>query len=221
MVVCVLLGVGLQSPAQDFSVEGNNNQYTITGYFGSGGVVNIPGTIYDGLPFAGTITGITDYAFSAQYSPDVITSITIPSTVTSIGNRIFYTCTALTNVVIVSGTNAATGMGYEAFGECFNLATVDLGNSLTNISDYMFNYCSSLGNIIIPNSVQTIGEAAFFQCTGLTNLTIGTNVIDIGLDAFSYCGGLTNVTIPLSVTNLEGVLSMCRFVQRDDSQSGS
>ena len=81
------------------------------------------------------ITSIDYRAFAEN--PD-ITNVTIPSSVTSIGDSAFYRCSSLTNVTIG-------------------------GNSqLTSIESQAFRYCSSLTKVAtIPSSVTSIGYIAF------------------------------------------------------------
>ena len=82
-------------------------------------------------PLSGT-TAIADYAF---YYNRNITSFTIPSTVTSIGEG--------------------------AFGDCSSLTTVSFKTKkLTALPDYCFTY-TKLTNVVIPDSVTAIGQRAF------------------------------------------------------------
>ena len=106
--------------------------------------------------------------------------LTIPNSVTQIGNSAFYYCSGLTGELTIP--NSVTTIGDEAFGECFGLT----------------------GELNIPNSVTTIGSHTFHGCHGFTELTIGNNVTTIGGCAFISCSGLTEITIPNNVTNLEG-----------------
>lgn len=102
-----------------------------------------------------------------------LTSVTIPSSVTNIGNDVFRNCSGLTSIAIFS--------------------------SLTKISDYMFNDCTNLTTITIPSSVTTIGNYAFLGCSSLTSIVIPTNVTHIGSSAFNGCSNLKSITIPPSV----------------------
>ena len=128
-----------------------------------------------------------------------MTSVTIPNSVTSIGERAFSYCAGLTSVTI---GNSVTNIGDYAFYECSGLTSVTIGNSVTNIGDYAFYGCSGLTSVTIPNSVTSIGRYAFEYCSGLTSVTIPNSVTSIGKWAFSNCKGLTSITIPNSVTNI-------------------
>ena len=99
--------------------------------------------------------------------------------------------------------NSVTSIGDYAFHGCSSLTSVTIGNSVTSIGDYAFAYCSILTSVTIPNSVTSIGGYAFYNCSGLTSVTIGDSVKSIGYAAFYDCTGLTSVTIPNSVTSIE------------------
>ena len=126
-------------------------------------------------------------------------SVTIPSSVTSIGDFAFYSCTSLKSVTIGSGV---TSIGDSAFHSCAGLESVTIPSSVTSIGDYAFCACSSLTSIEIPDSVIRIGAWAFCSCTSLKSVKIGNSVTNIGNFAFEACERLTSVTIPDSVTSI-------------------
>ncbi|MBR7032036.1 MAG: leucine-rich repeat protein [Clostridia bacterium] len=118
-----------------------------------------------------------------------------------IAGSAFESCTSLTSVTI---PDSVTRIGDFAFRNCASLTSVTIPDSVTSIDWGVFNNCSSLTNISIPNSVTSIGESAFLCCTSLTSVTIGDSVTSIGYSAFSDCTSLTSVTIPDSVTSIGG-----------------
>ena len=135
------------------------------------------------------------------------TSYFIPNSVTSIGDRAFFACNSLAEVVI---PNSVTSIGDRAFSFCSSLAEVVIPNSVTSIGDYAFFGCSSLAEVVIPNSVTSIGENAFSGCSSLAEVVIPNSVTSIGDRAFSFCSSLAEVVIPNSVTSIgEGAFSFC------------
>ena len=142
----------------------NNGEVTIEKYTGSDTVLVIPDTI-EGKP----VTSIKGYAFNGSK----VTSVTLPSGMTSLGGYAFYGASKLTSVVFPS---SITSIGYSAF-----------------------EFCTSLKTITIPSSVKTIGADAFFGCTALSKVTFFSGLESIGYSAFLNTA-LTSVTIPKTVT---------------------
>ncbi len=160
------------------------------------------------------------------YGMSKLTSVTIPNSVTTIGEGAFYGCTGLTSVTwnarscndfsssLFSSSISSTSIKNFTFGEgvekipaylCYDmskLTSVTIPNSVTSIGDYAFFRCSGLTSVTIGNSVTTIGNYAFYNCSRLTKVTIPNSVTTIGNSAFSGCSGLTSVTIPGSVTTI-------------------
>ena len=142
-------------------------------------------------------TSIGDYAFDGCSN---LTSITIPNSVTSIGNNgAFRGCSGLTSITI---PDSVTSIGDDAFYGCSGLTSITIPNSVTSIGDSAFYGCSGLTSITISDSVTSIGSSAFYGCSGLTSITIPDSVTSIGSGAFEYCSGLTSITIPDSVTSI-------------------
>lgn len=71
-----------------------------------------------------------------------ITSIELPSTVTSIGQSAFYQSTTLTSITI---PNSVTSIGQGAFNGCTGLTTISIPDSVTSIATQAFQNCSNLG----------------------------------------------------------------------------
>jgi Flp pilus assembly protein protease CpaA len=113
-----------------------------------------------------------------------LTSVTIPNSVTSIGDFAFYFCTELTSVTI---PNSVTSIGNSSFRHCNKLTSIIIPNYVTSIGDCAFAFCNELTSIIIPNSVTSIGNSAFRYCRELTSVTILNSVAFIGDYAFYNC----------------------------------
>ena len=156
--------------------------------------VNIPAAIMlDGEALA--VTSINDYAFPETS----LKGITIPNSVTSIGEAAFDSCLALTSITI---PGSVTSIGNYAFNYCENLETVSLESGVESIGDDAFHSCHSLTSITIPDSVTSIGMRAFDNCESLTSVNISNSVTIIDDATFSYCSALTSITIPDSVTSI-------------------
>ena len=153
-----------------------------------------------------TVTGLGRRSFSTNdhYSPlyplkSKIQSVTIPQSVTSIGDSAFAGCHNLNSLTI---NDAATSIGSWAFAECPLATKLSLGKNIKTIGDYAFYDCRALTSVTIPQSVTSIGDSAFGECSSLETLSLGENIKTIGHFAFADCSSLTNVTIPQSVTSI-------------------
>ena len=116
-----------------------------------------------------------------------ITSITIPASVTTIGDAAVEDCTNLTSITVDDANQ--------------NYASQD--GILYNKAKTKLIQCpgGKSGAVTIPASVTTFGESAFWNCTSLTSITIPEGVTSIG-NAFENCLSLTSITIPASVTSI-------------------
>ena len=135
-----------------------------------------------------------DYAFDGCSG---LTSLTIPSGVTSIGDWAFAGCSGLTSLTIPSGV---TSIGNYAFKGCSGFTSLTIPSGVTSIGGYAFYGCSGLTSLTLPSSVTSIGYQTFSGCSGLTSLTLPSSVTSIGYQTFSGCSGLTSLTIPSGVT---------------------
>ena len=120
-------------------------------------------------------------------------SYIIPSTVTSIGDYAFDSCTGLTNVTI---PNSVTNVGNGAFGSCYNLTSVTIGNGVTNIEGFTFYYCTSLTSVTIPSSVTSIGDYAFYNCTNFMGVYFQGNAPSANSFVFYYDNNTTVYYLP-------------------------
>lgn len=145
-----------------------------------------------------TITIIGDYAFDNCTG---LKAVTIPNSVTEIGDYSFESCTGLKTLTI---PNSVTKIGARAFSGCTGITSVTLSENLTSIGDYAFSRCTGLKSIIIPDSVTIIDNGAFANCSGLKEVKLSKHLTKISDCSFEGCSGLTSVIIPDSVTTIEG-----------------
>jgi hypothetical protein len=148
------------------------------------------GTLLTSITIPDTMTTIGDYAFSYTQ----ITSVDLPNTVTTIGSYAFFN-TPLTSVTI---PNSVETIGSSAFSST-QLTSVTIPDSVITLAGFDGTKITS---IEIPNSVETIGSAAFSN-TLLTSVIIPDSVKTIESSAFANTQ-LTSITIPDSVITLAG-----------------
>jgi hypothetical protein len=190
------------TPASDFTYTTANDQVAITGYKGAATVVEIPASI-NSLP----VTSIGDNAFEGKD----LTSVMLPSGVTSIGYNAFYNCRSLASITLPSGV---TDIGGFAFNMCTSLTTVSIPASVARMGDNPFVSCVSLTAISVSPDSAAFGsrDGLLYTKDGTALISypagrqggfaIPTGVTSVGNSAFRDCSGLTSVTIPDSVTYL-------------------
>jgi hypothetical protein len=169
-----------------------------------------------------TITGIPNGIVSLIIPPGVtsidqfqvgctlLTSVSIPASVTSIELGAFFDCSALTSISVAT---ANPDYSSDSFGVLFNknkttliwapckmIGSYSIPSSVTSIEVEAFTSCA-LTSVTIPSSVTSIGSGAFDDCRALTSVTIPSSVTSIGDSAFQ-ASALTSVSIPSSVTSI-------------------
>ena len=142
-----------------------------------------------GLPYikynGGVYTSNDKLGYAAFSDCSGLTSLTIPSSVTSIGEYAFYGCSGLTSLTIPS---SVTSIGESAFYGCSGLTSLTIPSSVTSIGYCAFLGCSGLTSFTIPSSVTSIGWGAFCGCSGLTSIYVYTEKLpNMGSDVFDGC----------------------------------
>lgn len=146
-----------------------------------------------------TVTTINAGAF---YQMQKLTSVTGTENVTSMGSNAFYGCTALQTYTIPPKVKIIQA---SAFNNCTALTSIDIHSNVTSIGSNAFKGCTALtGDLVIPSGVATLGTNCFQNCTGLNgNLIINSSdLIAIPNYAFSGCTNFSKITLPSTVKSV-------------------
>ena len=142
-------------------LDGNNTGYNfdivggkavITGYTGNSSSLSIPSSVkYNNTNYS--VTKIGDYAFAGRSS--IITSLTLPSTLTEIGEGAFSTTnniysSSMSNTTLTIPANV-TKIGARAFHSWVKLKTLTFasGSKCTTIGKYAFRNCQALSSVTL------------------------------------------------------------------------
>ena len=143
---------------------------------------------------------IYKYAF---HENEKITKVTIPDSVTSIGEWAFHGCWRLTNITI---PDSVEFIGYDAFSLCENLIynsydnAYYLGNEENPYVALIKATMPDITSCTIHKDTKVVYNEAFYFCSSLIDVTMPDSVVSIGSYAFAYCSNLESITIPYSVT---------------------
>ena len=171
-----------------------------------------------------------DYGDFYSFRCSTLTSLTLPSSLQSIGEEAFCGCKSLSSLTLPSSLQS---IGDRAFSSCSSLTSLTLPSILQSIGDGAFRYCKSLTSLTLPSSLQSIGDGAFTRCTSLrsvicnkfykvigqmllssdgtkviaywgenSEVTIPEGVQSIGDSAFRDCSSLTSFTLPSSLQSI-------------------
>lgn len=170
-----------------------------------------------------------DSGYTLRFNGEIVKEITVPASVSEIGNYQFYGCNSIKKVIISEGV---TTIGERAI---LNIEEIEIPRSVTEIKQNTFgdklkkinylgdiegwlninygskNYSSnrelyingeSLDELVIPASVTEVREDAFRGVTNINSVVISEGVKKISLRAFNNCRNITSITIPKSVTSI-------------------
>lgn len=162
----------------------------------------IPGMTGDVVVPEG-VTVISPYAFAKRTD---ITSISLPTSLTEIGDDAFYGCSALTAFTVAEGNKgfkAVDGVLYTADGEkllCYpaakNATSYTLPDGVKTIGPRAFAYNTTLSEIKLNDGFTAIEDKAFIKCAALKSLTLPNTVESIGKEAFADCTAIAALVLP-------------------------
>jgi len=150
------------------------------------------GTAFQGLglssiTFPSTLTTIEGYAF---YNCTSLSSLTFPSTLTTIGGDAFYG--TLIETINLSSTGITT-LSENQFNGMSHLKTIDLSYT-SSLSSINFGGLTVETVTLNGSGLTTIGSSAFANCTSLSSIILPSSLTSIVNKAFRDCDSLTTVT---------------------------
>ncbi len=147
------------------------------------------------LTLPSSITSIGEGAFSQV---EGLKTIIIPGTCKVIGKNAFANNKTLEKVILQEGVEI---IGDSAFKNCLNLNTVEMTNSVTEIKGFAFYRNTELQNINLSNNLKELGSYAFASC-GFQEIIIPNSLDKIESEVFDNCQNLQKVKIFKNVSNI-------------------
>ncbi len=157
-------------------------------------------------------TGTTEIAAGAFIGCDGITSVTLPNTLTLVGDYAFYGTGIAAVTALKNAFNPMT-IGRYAFANCLNLSSVvaQEGSRLSVIGEGAFYGCTGITSFTVPAATTLIGVKAFGECTSLSEIFFEetVNVLEFGENAFYNCTSLSSISLPANVSKIPGIFNGC------------
>ena len=204
-----------------YTITSDTMPYTVSlvrGDASLSGDIEIPESVeYNDIVYS--VTAIGDTAFSHESS---ITSITVPNTVTSVGERAFFDCRGIRGLVyndnilmyvpylsssVISVPEGIKTIHRDAFIDHYNLSTLTIPSSVTDIGSYSFRYCTNLSTVNF-NAIDCNATSAFVSLESLTTLNFASNVTRISDSICLFCSNLVDLVLPDSLT----YIGKCAFL---------
>ncbi len=150
-------------------------------------------------------------------------SVTMPDTVTSLGNDVFAGTTSLSEIKLSNNLQTVGDYAFRLSG----IRNITFPPSLKNMGEMVISFskieevifegkdctfargalrnATNLKRVTLPSELTVLANTLFYQCTALTTVTIPNTVTEIKEFAFSGCTALTTLTIPSSLTTIRGM----------------
>lgn len=152
------------------------------------------------------ITGGTTIGAGAFSDCEHIESITLPASLTTIGEGAFFFTKSLKRVYLsdisawcaVTVTNSSSSpftSGASLYLNSKKVTDLVIPDTVTAIQPFTFIGCHGIKNITIGNAVLSIGDDSFKDCPDIETVTLGSSVTEIRSSAFENCTALTSITL--------------------------
>ncbi len=168
--------------------------------------------------------GVEEIDCSAFLNAANLQSVSIPASVSLIGDRAFSTCTALKEITVDERNEdyrSISGDLYSHDGKTFLQYAIGktesvcvLNNAVTTIAEGAFEGAAALTQVNFSTALTSIEKGAFRGCTALAKVELPAKLTSIGAEAFSGCTALTEVVIPASVESIgAGAFNGCKALK--------
>ncbi len=179
--------------------------------------VSMPASIRNYIPNVKNVTITSGSAIQASAFENctTLTSVALPNSLVSIGNKAFYGCTNLSEIYNNSSLSLTIGAADNGYVAYYANVVYKYGNGgyvstdkngfvvkIVNNTKTLTAYIGDSSAVNIPYGVQKISNNVFKDKTSIKSIGIPDTVETIGSYAFSGCSGLTTAKIGNGVTSI-------------------
>jgi hypothetical protein len=177
--VCIHCGMLYLPVPEGLTYTISNGEVTLTGYTGTNPELIIP-TEIEGKP----VTAIRDFAFENN---TVITFVSLPNTLTQIGNSAFKGCKKLKDIAIPENVKEIHAY---AFYDCTSLTSIFLPDSVTYLASGTFGRCKKLELAVLGKGIRSLEPHTFADCSSLRCIAFTSSLTKIKSEVFYGCTAL-------------------------------
>lgn len=136
-----------------------------------------------------------------------ITSVSIPSCITSVGSGAFNGCEKLESVTLSGSTQTLENV----FCDCPKLKSISFPYGISEINN-SFKNCTALKSVKFSRSVSKLGDGSFNGCSAIEEINWSTGLSYLG-DVFDGCKMLTTIHVPKGIVIIDGAFDNCTFAE--------
>lgn len=157
------------------------------------------------LTLPNSVTEIGESAFAYQRK---LTEVNIPASLKELKNDVFADCDGLKSVTFHEGLEK---IGDGVFEKCA-LTTIDLPSTVRYVGANAFS-ATNVTEVILKDNLTFLGDNVFSNCAELQRISFPASIKAIPKNACGSCGKLTEVTIADGITSLGyGAFSGCKLL---------
>lgn len=156
-----------------------------------------------------TVKKIETYSF---YSAANLTEISIPASVTTIGETAFANILTLksfkvdaanTSLTVIDGALYSKNLeDLYAYPLACGATGFAIAEGVKRVHDSAFSMAETLSEVTFPGTLESIGEMAFASCYGLRKAVL-PSIKNIGVYAFMLCDGIKELSLGDNITHID------------------
>ena len=141
-----------------------------------------------------TISGkgsMKDFGKDRPWIPSKVYQLNVDEGITHIGANL---CRGCGNLKSVSLPSTLKSIGHDAFNGCVTLAEIHIPYGVEEVGDKAFYECKGFVEIDVPITIKRIGVQAFAKSTNISTLRLSQGIESIGERAFDGCTSLVSIS---------------------------